>query len=147
MFEQIHSILDKAIALNSDEAWIYVVDVNIQRKIIEMNTEDQLYNKGIDSNDNPLGDYTPFSVSIKQEKGQRYDHITLKDTGAFYESFQIRVDNKGLTILADDSSIYDAPLTDRFGVDILGLTDENKTILAEYLKENYYDFIRKKIFQ
>jgi hypothetical protein len=147
MFANIHQILDIAIALSEEEAWIYAVDVNIQRKIIEMNTEDQLFNKGIDSLGKALGDYTPFSVRMKQEKGQRYDHITLKDTGAFYESFQIRVDNNGLTIIADDTSLYDAPLTDRFGLDVLGLTDENKKLLAEYLKVNYYEFIYKKIFQ
>ena len=65
------------------------------RLVISLNTEgeptSQLYELGEDSLGKALqgktilkgGEYTPFTKSIKQEKGQRFDNPTLKDSGAF----------------------------------------------------------------
>ena len=109
----------------------------VQQFIIKLNTEgvptSQLFNKGEDSLGVSLGQYTPFTKAIKAEKGQRLDHISLLDTGEFYESFVVRPFLKGFTITAKGQK-EDTNLFEEYGEDILGLNEENKIILCEFIK-------------
>ena len=125
MWGAIDRIINNAKSLNEKDAWLFVIDKEVKDEIIRLNTQEQLFDEGIDSLNRTLGDYTPYTVVLKKAKGQRTDHITLKDTGAFYNSFKVQVTSTGIIIQADDSSIYDIPLTKSFGLDILGLTNEN----------------------
>jgi len=147
MFGVLYDLFDRVKKLNEGEAWVFSIDRNVQDEIIRLNTEDQLEEEGIDSLGRKLGDYSPYTVQIKKEKGQRYDHITLKDTGAFYRSFRVIVKKTGFEIIADDSSKYDVPLTDVFGLDVLGLTEQNKQWLYDFLIERYHEYVEQKIFQ
>jgi len=147
MFGALDNILNKAMNLNESEGWLFVIDKTVQDEIIRLNTEDQLEEDGIDSKNRKLGDYTVYTKDLKRQKGQRIDHITLKDTGAFYESFRVLVNKSGITIIADDSSKYDVPLTKSFGLDILGLTEDNKEWLHDFLIERYHEFIKRELFQ
>jgi hypothetical protein len=131
--------------LNSDAIWFYAVDQSVKDMIIQMNTEDQLEEDGIDSLGRELGDYSPYTVEIKKMKGQRYDHITLKDTGAFYDSWVVTVDRDGIDVDADDTSLYDRPLFKVWGEDVLGLTKENLAILQSVIAERYIEFIMNEL--
>jgi pimeloyl-CoA synthetase len=107
-------------------------DENLKDNIIYYNTYEQLYNKGIDSTGaliTPL--YSKKTFSIKTEKGQRTDHVTLKDTGEFYDSFRVLNTPDGLLITAD-SIKDDTDLRERYGKEIIGLTDNS---LAKVIKE------------
>jgi len=55
--------------------------------IIELNTRNQLFDKGVNSKGESIGDYSANTKGIKQANGAIYDHVTLLDTGKFYESF------------------------------------------------------------
>lgn len=145
MFEQVYNLLKKGKNLSTEEAWLYVIDREIQDEVVRLNTEDQLEEEGIDSLGRSLGEYSPYTIMIKRSKGQRTDHVTLKDTGAFYQSFRVIVDSKGMIIEADDTSLYDVPLTKTWGIEILGLTEENKGYLKDFLLEKYGKFIARKI--
>lgn len=105
----------------------------VQNFIIELNTEgqttSQLFEKGEDSQGVSLGDYSAFTTQIKIEKGQRIDHITLKDTGDFYETFVVIPFLRGFRIEADGDKGEGDNLFDDFGQDITGLSEENKIIL------------------
>ena len=96
----------------------------IRDLIIKLNTIDQLYRKGINSLGESLGEYTDYTKTIKQDTGQRYDHITLNDTGAFYNSFRVVFRADSLVIEAnpikDDTNLFT-----EFGIEILGLTEES----------------------
>ncbi len=94
-------------------------DERLKDYIIELN-QSQLYESGTDSNGQSLGQYQPYTVEIKRKKGQRTDHITLKDTGRFYNSFRIRVKSDGFEIHVKDLPGKDS-LIYRYGIDILGL--------------------------
>jgi hypothetical protein len=113
----------------------------VREYIIKLNTEglptSQLYNEGIDSLGVKLGEYTPYTVQIKLSKNQRVDHITLRDTGGFYESFTVKPNSKGFTILANPIMDDGTNLMDRFGKEIEGLTDENIKILTEFIAPFY----------
>lgn len=87
-------------------------------------------------------EYHPFTVAIKKAKGQPYDRVTLKDTGAFYESIRIKTTRNELTYEATDSKTED--LQEKYGDAILGLSDEDKTeFIDSYLREDLQTKIRK----
>lgn len=106
----------------------------VQAEIIRLNTKDQLFEKGEDSLGVQLGEYSPFTKQIKVSKGQRIDHITLLDTGDYYESFKIRPFLKGFEINSDPDKGGGDNLFNDFGPQIEGLSEENKTKLFEFIR-------------
>lgn len=133
--------------LDSDAIWFNAVDQEVKDMIIQMNTEDQLEEEGIDSLGRALGDYSPYTIIEKQLKGQRYDHITLKDTGKFYDSWVVTVIRDAIIIDADDVSNYDQPLFQVWGEDVLGLTEENMQILREVIADKYIEYIYEQLLR
>lgn len=103
--------------------------------ITDMNSEDQLYEQGINRLGVNIMDYAPYSpltIEIKKEKGQPYNRVTLRDEGAFEQSFYVEADTQQFTIKAADWKTED--LIQRYGRQILGLTEGNKIILIwEYI--------------
>lgn len=118
----------------------------IKNEIIRLNTEEQLFNKGIDSEGVSLGTYSPFTVEQKKKKGEPTDRITLKDTGDFYKSFRVSVNRVSITIDADPIK-DDNNLFDDFGEEILGLTDESKKKLEEMAVIEYIKYWRNNILR
>ena len=141
-FDKLFSALDN---LTEDKIWLFAVDKDVQNEMIRINTEDQLEEEGIDSLGRKLGDYAPSTIAYKRRKGQRYDHVTLKDEGDFYNSFNVKVNVNEIIIDADDSSKYNKPLFEVWGVDVLGLTDENMTYIKEMILENYIKFVLNEL--
>jgi len=125
-------------------------DNKVQNYIIELNTEgqptSQLYNLGVDSLGETLGEYSDYTIQFKIEDGQRFDHITLKDTGDFYETFKVKPSKKGFQIIANPVK-EDNNLFDEYGKDITGLTEDNKTLLLAFVKEDFNKEIEKRLFQ
>ena len=103
--------------------------------ITDMNSEDQLYEQGINRLGVNIMDYAPYSpltIEIKKEKGQPYNRVTLRDEGDFEQSFYVEADRQQFTIKAADWKTEG--LIQRYGRQILGLTEENKIILIwEYI--------------
>ena len=95
--------------------------------VIELN-QAQLQD-GIDSTDTRLwdigGGYAPFTIEIKQQKGQRTDEVTLRDTGDFYDSMTVYVDRNGEFVIDADFIKDGTDLRSDWGNNILGLNDEN----------------------
>ena len=87
-------------------------DEGIKNFIIELNQE-QLFEEGETSTGQSLGPYSQFTVKLKKLKGQRVDHVTLKDTGEFYKTFDVIValDGSFFQIVADgdkdDKNLFD----------------------------------------
>lgn len=140
--DKLFSALDN---LNEDQIWLFAVDKDVQDEMIRINTEDQLEEEGIDSLGRKLGDYAPSTIAYKRRKGQRYDHVTLKDEGDFYNSFNVKVNVNEIIIDADDSSKYNKPLFEVWGVDVLGLTDDNMNYIKEMILENYINFVLNEL--
>jgi len=125
-------------------------NTNIQQEILDLNRLDQLYDKGIDAKSDSLGEYSPATIEGtsnflgKKQKGQRYDHITLNDTGEFYNSYVFKNEKDGFLIQAD--TLKDGTdLADEFGKDIIGLTEDNKSKVAGWLVEPMQQQILKAI--
>lgn len=112
--------------------------------VIRLNTKDQLFKLGEDSLGDSLGVYSPFTVEQKKKRGQPTNRITLKDTGEFYNSFNVVPYRGGFTIKAnpikDDDNLFDD-----FGTDIIGLNEENLQILRDVYKDKVLEEVRKRI--
>jgi hypothetical protein len=132
-----------------DEGLIFEIvfnDARIKDEIIRLNTEEQLFRRGIDSEGKSLGTYSPFTVEIKKKKGQPTNRITLKDTGEFYDSFRVTANRVSITIDADPIK-DDNNLFDDFGEEILGLTDESREKLKEMAVKKYLEYWKTNILR
>lgn len=116
-------------------------------KIKELNVE-QLYDFGINSlgiSIDTYAPYTPYTVRLKNEKGQPTDRVTLRDTGDFHRSFEVVVGPTEFYITATDSKT-DA-LVEKYGEKIFGLIPQNKIELAQkYLYPTVMTEINKELF-
>lgn len=104
--------------------------------IVEMITQQQLYEQGIEGRGIEISSYAPYAESTirkKIKKGQPTNRVTLKDTGDFYKSLRIEFDDKGFYIVSND---FKSPyLLKKYGPTIFRLTDENlKTLIHKYIK-------------
>ena len=139
--------LDRVINLDINATISNILkDEEFQRFIIDLNTKGQLLEEGINSLGASLGDYAATTIEGtanfegKKDKGQRFDHITLMDTGEFYKSFAIKVQNGGFLIVADPNK-EDSNLFDDFGKEIVGLTDESLQIVIDAIKDKLVPII------
>ena len=118
-----------------------------QNRIVDLNIE-QLYEYGMNS----LGiridtyqPYSPYTIQVKQQKGQPYDRVTLRDTGDFHKSFEVTFEPRGFYITATDYKTQE--LVDRYGVEIFGLTEENREkLVVEYVIPIVTKELKKEIF-
>lgn len=122
-----------------------IADMNdIKDAIIYLNTEKQLY-EGKDKLGQDLdgigGDYSPFTKDLKTALGQPIDRVTLRDTGTFYESFEVTSFNNYIEITANPFK-DGTDLQKRWGFNIIGLNEENKQWLINEIKSRLLDEIK-----
>jgi len=141
--EVLAKYLKKFISLERNAFKIVFDTSEMKDKIIYLNTIEQLYEKGIDSEGLELYPfYAQSTILYKQEKGQRYDHVTLKDTGAFYNSFAVIV-GKDYFLIDADPEKEDTNLLDIYGEDVLGLTEDSKQEIVKLADKILGEKIRK----
>lgn len=150
-FERTKRLLNALIRLDETKIINDILsNKDFQKFIISLNQNDQLFEEGIDSLGVSLGSYSTATIEGtanfegKKSKGQRFDHITLLDTGEFYKSFKITVTNGGFIMDANPVK-EDGNLFDDFGKEIVGLTQENLQIVIDAIREKILTKIRKQI--
>tara|TARA_R110000824_G_scaffold85121_3_gene211818 strand:+ start:10217 stop:10699 length:483 start_codon:yes stop_codon:yes gene_type:complete len=152
-FKSLRNILKAIINLDVDQIALEIARTTEHKKlVISLNTEglptSQLFELGEDSEglklDDIGGGYTLFTIYEKLKFDQPVDRVTLKDTGAFYRTFDVRPFNGGFTIEADTFKDGDN-LENRWGKDIVGLNDDNLNILIEFYKERILEKVRSNI--
>lgn len=100
---------------------------NNEKLILAMNTESQLFKKGVDGDGNKLKPkYTLSTKRKKAKKGQPTNRVTLKDGGIFHDSFYIHYLPDGFEIMTSDP--IEPFLTYKYGKELLGLTSRNLQI-------------------
>jgi len=120
-----------------------IIDRNKER-ILDINREMQLFDKGIDSDGNLLRAYSPVTVSIKRSKGEVYNRTTLFDQGDFYRGFDLLNRNNVLSIFSRDYK--SSELQEKYGTSIFGITKENQPYYNyEIIKPDLQEFINKHI--
>lgn len=121
--------------------------------IIHLNTEDQLYYKGINSKGVKLedigGGYASSTINGiegkfkgKLELGLPIDRVTLYHSGEFYKSFTVKTEPNGDIIVNADPNKPNQNLFDRYGKDVVGLTKNNLDIIRDILKRHILKYIR-----
>ena len=140
----IYKTLEKYAKLDFGDVIFAVLNLdNIKELIIELQQE-RLFERGTDSNGASLGNYSDYTVEIKREKGQRYDHITLRDTGEFYESFTVTVLKDGIVLDANPNK-ETTNLFSEYGIDILGLDEFSFNIVKDQILIEMYQYIVNKL--
>ena len=119
--------------------------LQVKQLVKKLNTEIQLRKDNIDSTGTKLsvigGPYSTVTLILDPRKKGPND-IDLYSTGEFQNSFLVFVTVAGITITADTQKDED-DLTDRWGENIIGLTDENIQKVSEIILENYQKEVRK----
>lgn len=132
--------------LNEDAAFKKVIsDKEIQLEAVRLNTEEQLYIRGVDVHGNKLRSiyarfgkfYADRTIQIKNEKGQPTDRVTMRDTGAMYKTEKAIIKANELKL---DMNTYG--LEENWGqfvgldtVSKVQLVDKAKPIIKEYVKD------------
>lgn len=82
--------------------------------------------------------YSKYTVQLRSDKGLQVDAVDLKDTGAFWNTFDVKVTRDTTEVLADFNKGSD-DIRNNFDkkFDFLGLYDENLEIFGQWLLQNY----------
>ena len=116
------------------------VQIYIESLITEGQPTSQLFEKGEDGRGVSFGDYSLTTIlgtskfEGKLSKGQRIDHITLKDTGDFYETYFVTPLINGFEVGADGLKEDGNDLFKIYGKDITLLNEQNKILLAIFIQ-------------
>tara|TARA_R110000868_G_scaffold261761_2_gene519929 strand:+ start:2444 stop:2923 length:480 start_codon:yes stop_codon:yes gene_type:complete len=147
-------MLDKVDSINDSDAWLFALSQDdVRREIVRLNTEDQLFENGIDSTGNFITNqltgsstYAPFTIKVKQKTGLPYDRITLFQTGRYYGTYRVTYDAESFTIDAN-GDVGDKNLFDVYGEDILGLTDFNMERVKVVILQYYVKWLEDRLFR
>lgn len=153
-FRPIENLCNRAKELNAGYLMkCLFLDGYFKALIIDLNTDKQLFDKGIDATGKKLRNrfrtvaaeyYSKETIRIKSEKGQPTDRITLKDSGDFYSTFKLELKNGAFFIDADTVK-DDNDLAQVWGADILGLTQESLQEVIDLSLEILIPVIRNKL--
>lgn len=113
--------------------------------LIDMNSQDQLYAKGVNRLGVRIDEYQPYrplTIQVKIEKRQPYDRVTLKDTGEFYDSFYVETAEDRFYIKASDEKTN--WLIKKYGAEIFGLTNDSLAeFINDYVKDEAYNRVKE----
>ncbi len=151
-FDRVKKILDNALALDENEILNRILsNKSFQEFIIDLNTEGQLFDKGINSLGVKLSDigglYSPVTIELSKAKGRpkkSASSINLFDTGDYYKSFKIVLFNDSFDIVSDPIK-DDSNLFDDWGKEIEGLTEENLQKVIDAIRSKIIPIIRARI--
>ena len=139
---KLHARLRRGRILFDSKAWVDTFTPKTKREILDLIREGQLRDQGIDGDGDFIGFYSFATELISNGEKQEGDHYTLDDTGAFYRSMFIRVFADRFEIVADGQK-DDDNLFDKFGDEIIALTDENLEKVAVMVRKSYVDYVRR----
>ena len=124
-------------------------DIILQKQEIIKNyvREQQLYRRGITGDGKRIKDthpYTPRTIANKRAKGQVTTRVTLKDTGRFYDEFDVVVTSEGFYITSYVD--YSVHIEKKYGDKIYRLTDENLTrLLRVHIRPELMRRLKRKL--
>lgn len=133
-------VIKKVQSITFEDVWQEVFkDEQFKEEILDWIRWEQLYDQGVNENDQIIGYYSEYTQYLNKDKIANTPY-TLYDTGDFYNSFIITVLSDSIEINADpiksEATEYGFDVVDLFqeyGEGIIGLTDQSKEKLAEEL--------------
>jgi hypothetical protein len=158
MFNQLKKLCDNVKHLESNKILVSIwFDKSVQDFILDLNRLNQLFKSGVDANNDFMGNYSAHTEVLTKGKTYTYggvtstktfdDHITLYDTGIFYKSFRVKVYKDGFTVYANSIVDDGKDLTEIYGQDIIGLTNESNQELYNKILPLVVKNIRESILK
>lgn len=127
---------------NQDQIILELVK-DLEYLIIDLNTA-QMSEKGIDSEGDEIEpSYRPLTISIKEEKGQPTDRVTLNDEGDFHRSFFVVYGPNYFAIGADDPKAK--KLEKKYGPSIYGLIADNIQEIIDHVRPDLLQQLKDKL--
>lgn len=147
----LEELRDRVVELNEGLAsgkFIRRIILDNEASIIDMNAQEQLYERGINRLGVKISDYAPYApltIEIKKAKGHPTNRVTLRDEGDFESSFHLEVGDTQFEIRASDPKTEE--LIKKYGRQILGLTDENlEELIWNYIYSELLDKAKSIIY-
>lgn len=143
-FPEIIERLERFIA-DQDE-YVMLATHDSEQEIIDLVIHDQMWEQGIRATGTPIRPlYHEQTIELKIQKGQRWDHVTLRDSEDFHAS--VFVDFREKEFFIDALDWKKEILMRKYGKTILGLTNENLQFLIDKrFRPRAKDIFRKAIF-
>jgi hypothetical protein len=146
----LYKLAENALELDEDVLVKFYV-IGHEKEVLDLNRLDQLYIQGENADGRIIGVYSAVTEYLTQGQSYTYEGVTTRkleghkmtlfDSGDFFKTFDIKYENDGFRILADDTK-DDTHLLNRYPK-IIGLSDESKVKLIEMLKPYLLASIRK----
>ena len=114
---------------------------------------ERLWEQGIYSTGQPIktynatgaNAYSVFTIPYKQAKNQRYDHVTLRDTGAFYRSFNLQPKSTYAVINYDENK-PDGKISDNVDLDnVFNLSQGELSVLRVEVLPDMITMIKQQL--
>ncbi len=117
-------------------------------EIARLNTEDQLFQKGVDVRGRPLTPpYSPRTKVLKAKKGQPTNRVTLRDTGKMHESTKVDAKEDAIYVEmfreAGGFNVADW-LRGHYNQQFEGLTPESIGKLKSIISQAFIKHLRKE---
>ena len=143
MFGVIRNLCNNILALDENEVVMSAIKKpEIIRHIIYLNAFDQLFLGGLNSDGEIVGTYANRTEALTASESFTFNGLTKRkiagdayffyDSGGFLRSFSVSIKKNGFTIKANDEidDEFFGSLTEKYGKNLIGLTDESKTELG-----------------
>lgn len=125
-----------------DEILLEIANERETQDFVLETLRQQLFNEGVEG-----FTYAESTIDIKRKKNQPTNRVTLRDTGEFYDSWQIEATDEAFIITSD---------SEKNGYDLLSKYPEEKVILTmdedvlkqirEYFEIRLSDKINEELF-
>jgi hypothetical protein len=148
--DALYQMINRFRFLSAKVIWLEVFRKPALKKWIieELIQKDQLTDQGIDEDGDIIGLYSEWTEMINpsKEAGTPYN---LNDSGEFYRSMYIRIGSDYFEVDADpikiDENGEQTNLFNKYGIGIIGLTQESKEKLSNRLIEEYQSIIERSL--
>lgn len=149
MFEAIKKKVNNLKKFNQDKAMKEILaSPSLEAQIIDLNQK-QLYEQGVQADGSSTGQYAPITINyykpLAKSEGRdgRTDHVTLKDTGALYDSMQVVSKNEGIEITSDDENgVFEKMKVE----DALGLTPESISEIIPEIRTELVERVKSALY-
>jgi len=138
---RIEDHLKRVRLLSELDAWFKFFDGATKKQIIRT-VQERLRTKGTNSDNEVIGLYSLATEFISKGKKEHGTHFTFFDTGDFYASMFVVVFVDAFIVEADAKK-DDDNLFEKYGENIISLTDEELEIVKRNLKNHYITYARR----
>lgn len=136
---KLHEKLRRFRLVRENIAWLNSFDTLTKRQILDWIREDQLFDKGVDSQGKIIGYYSMTTSRINPKK-KFNTHYTMKDTGDLFRSMFVNVFLNEIRIDGNDEKLKDKKW---YSKNIIALTDENITKLQAKVRQSYINQLKE----